>query len=79
MIKLNVMYNKDLAIGDSLLIFHYPAGDTDTLPWPLKAEYRSDVQLRGQLRTALWDAIETGELPSDTDSVLLPDGTEFKL
>lgn len=35
----------DLRLGDELLVFYYPAGDIDTIPWPLKCEFRGEDHL----------------------------------
>lgn len=69
----------DLYLGGEPLIYFYPAGDVDCLPWPLVAKYRTPEILRDQLRCALQDSIETGDLPSGTQAVMLPDGTIFAL
>ena len=66
-------------ITDPLLIEHftdnpiliriYDAGDCDTIKWP-----NPNIE---NLRIALYDCRETGVLPHDIVSVILPDGTEF--
>lgn len=68
-----------LYLGGEPLIYFYPAGDVDCLPWPLVAEYRTPEELRDQLRRALQDEVETGHLPDGTQAVMLPDGTMFAL
>jgi len=52
-----------------LLLCVYPEGDCDAIKWP---QYNED-----NLRSALFDARETGEIPLDS-RVLLPNGEEFK-
>lgn len=66
---------------DPLLLAHYSenpillkmhdAGDCDTIKWP---DYDAS-----DLRSALYDARETGCIPADTKDVLLPDGTVFEI
>lgn len=56
--------------GDNLLMVHYEAGDCDTIKWP-----DPDVE---HLREALFDCRETGCIPIDTKSALLPDSTEIE-
>ena len=65
----------DLRLNDELLIFHYPAGDIDTIPWPLKCEFRGQTEIKRQLASCLFDERECGGW--DGDHVLLPDGTKF--
>lgn len=62
-----------------VLIYHYPAGDVDTIPWPIESEFSSREQLLEHLQVALLDCIETGTLPVDTAAVLLPDGSTFDM
>lgn len=68
-----------LKLGDDLLLYRYRYPETewpehDTIAWPLKTK-----EERKRLRITLWDLIETGQLPSSTKAVLLPDGSEFQL
>lgn len=51
----------------------YPEGDCDSIPWPMPKKAHKN------LTSALFDMRETGELPADTRSVLLPDGTLFHI
>jgi hypothetical protein len=53
-----------------LLLCRYDAGDCDTIRWP-----RPQVK---RLRSALFDARETGQIP-DVRTVLLPNGTIFTI
>jgi hypothetical protein len=55
-----------------ILADHDETGDVITGSWPLNTEKR-----RENLRCLLYGARETGQLPSDTEKVLLPDGQEF--
>jgi hypothetical protein len=68
-----------LYIGDDIIVYVYPAGDADTIPWPMKSDFRSDAKIRNHLARALYDAHEMGDLPHGTESVLLPDGAEFNI
>ena len=56
-----------------LLLRIYPAGDADTILWPMSAKDR------GNLAVCLFDARETGELPGDVQEVELPDGSTFAI
>lgn len=76
---LTVLYGRMLGIGDDALMYFYPAGDMDTIPWPLTSEFRTDDVLRYQLACALYGARECGILASDRKEVTLPDGTEFSI
>lgn len=58
--------------GAILLVKRYPAGDCDTVPWPLQT-----ANHRRRLAEVLYDAREMGYL--DGDSILLPDGTILNL
>ena len=57
--------------ADILIVRRYDAGDCDTIAWP-----NPDQE---NLRSALYDAREMGQIPGDTTSVLLPDGSEFTI
>lgn len=68
----------ELELNGSRLIYRYRYPETewpeyDTIRWPLSERDRK------RLMTTLLDCVETGELPVRTYSVLLPDGTEFRL
>jgi hypothetical protein len=56
--------------SDPVLVFRYPEGDCDTIPWPMKKEHRPMLAL------CLYDDREIGVIP-DVPSVILPDGSEF--
>ena len=64
-----------LELGQDVLIYHYPAGDIDTIPWPLKCEFRGEGEVRVQLASCLFGERECGSW--DGDHVYLPDGTPF--
>ena len=66
---------REWADGDDVLLLRrYDAGDCDTIPWPNPD--KGDLE---NLRAALYDAREMGQIPGDTTSVLLPDGSEFTI
>lgn len=60
---------REFALGDYMLGFRDEEDEVKTARWPAPD---SKTLLR-----ALHDARETGFLPSGTESVILPDGTEF--
>ena len=66
-----------LCVNGDVLLYFYPAGDCDSIPWPLISEFRLEIKLREQLASALFDAREMGIIPLFAQSVLLPDGTRF--
>ena len=59
---------------DFIFADHDDTGDTITGLWPLKSEDR-----KRNLRCLLYGARETGQLPGDLRSVILPDGSEFTI
>jgi len=60
-----------------LLVYRYPAGDVDLIPWPLQCEFSTHEQLVERLKGALFDERECNSFfPSDA-IIELPDGTEF--
>ena len=65
----------------SLLVYFYPSGDVDTIPWPLtQREYssRTASDLRRQLAGALYNERESNSLfPQGLGTVELPDGQFF--
>lgn len=63
----------------SMLIRRYPAGDCDTVPWPLTSEFSTYAQLRYRLAVALFDERECNEWFAYEDRVELPDGELFDL
>lgn len=63
-----------LQVCDHSIIYFYPAGDIDLIPWPLESD-----EDKGKLARALYDEVEMGFLPSNTRSVLLPDGEVFEI
>lgn len=66
---------REWANGDDVLLLRrYDAGDVDTIPWPNPD--KGDLE---NLRAALYDAREMGQIPGNTTSVLLPDGSEFTI
>ena len=69
-------HNHDrLLLNGDMLIYRYPAGDIDCVPWPLKCEFRSETEVNHQLASCLYDERECGGW--DGHHVLLPDGTKF--
>lgn len=62
---------KDYYKDNVILIKQYDAGDYDTIKFPKPNEEN--------LRSALYDARETGVIPGDTTEVELPDGTIFQI
>jgi hypothetical protein len=61
--------------GEARLLLHfYPAGDCDTIPWPMESPYRDLPTLQHHLARALFDASECEGTPLQA---LLPDGTSF--
>lgn len=76
-VKLTAKAGK-LHIADTILVYMYPAGDADTIPWPFKKDaYWTQSKWNKALAGALFDAREMGDLPGNTKAVLLPDGKEF--
>ena len=57
---------------DIMLVGHDSSGDVITGRWPLRN--KEEIQNLSEL---LFDARETGQIPSDTESVILPDNSEF--
>lgn len=55
----------------AILLKMHDAGYCDTIKWP---DYDAS-----DLRSALYDARETGCIPADTKDVLLPDETVFEI
>ena len=72
---------KPKADEPSLLVYFYPSGEVDTIPWPLtQREYstRTSADLRRQLAGALYNERESNSLfPQGLDTVELPDGQVF--
>ena len=72
---------KPKADEPSLLVYFYPSGDVDTIPWPLtQREYSSRTvsDLRRQLAGALYNERESNALfPQGLGTVELPDGEMF--
>lgn len=68
-----------LFLGAEILLCRYEAGDCDTIHWPLRrVEYEGwTLDDAANLRTALYDAYEMGQLTER--SVLLPDGQRFDI
>lgn len=64
---------------EAILICRHPEGDCDTIPWPMVSDFRTKAELDANLRSALFDERECGNLPLDCQSVLLPDGSEFEI
>lgn len=64
-------YYSDDEDGVIILASRDETGDPFTVKWP-NYDPRS-------LAIALYDARETGQIPSDTKTVLLPDGVEFEI
>jgi hypothetical protein len=68
-----------------MLLCIYPSGDCDRISWPLNRQENEligydEVRQRGMLASALFDAIETGDIPlSHERIVLLPDGSSFDI
>lgn len=56
--------------SDPVLVFRYPEGDGDSIPWPMKKKHRK------MLASCLYDDREMGVIPY-VPSVILPDGSEF--
>lgn len=65
--------------GTHMLFYRYPAGDIDTLPWPMVSRFRDDATLKKHLAHAIFDEVEMGNIPQRHGefTVLLPDGSEF--
>jgi hypothetical protein len=57
---------------EKILLVRYPEGDCDSINWPFQS--KKDVE---NLESALFDAREMGDVPSDTRAVTLPDGGFF--
>lgn len=60
-----------LYLNDGILLVRYPEGDCDSINWPFKDKDAANLEC------ALFDEREMGNVPSNTQSVLLPDGTTF--
>ena len=74
-----VDFGGELELNGEPLIYRYRYPESewpeyDNCKWPFQVD-----EDRRRLRLTLWDCIETGELPSKTRAVLLPDGSEFRL
>lgn len=77
-ISLTVGDDGHLFLGNHILVYHYPAGDIDTIPWPMHCEFRGDNQIRQQLASCLFDEWECNDTCADCDRcVVLPDGELF--
>lgn len=57
---------------DTILITEGP----DSIPWPLKSEYRSDDEIVYGLFSALYDEVQMGQVPCNSE-IALPDGRIF--
>lgn len=68
-------HNHDQLLLNDVLVFRYRGGDVDTIPWPLRCEFRDDDEILHQLASCLYEERECGGW--DGDHVLLPDGTKF--
>lgn len=64
--------NERLYLNGSRLIFRYPEGDCDSIPWPMTTK-----EHREHLASCLYDAFESGEI--DKRTVALPDHTPFNI
>jgi len=63
---------------ESTLIYHYPAGDCDTCPWPMvDSDYATREKLIERLKGALFDERECNSFFPLDAIIELPDGTEF--
>jgi hypothetical protein len=56
--------------SNPVLLYFHPSGEVDTIRWPKFDEER--------LRSALYDARETGTIPNCSE-VILPNGETFKI
>lgn len=75
------VYEEPNEFGDKheLLLCVYPAGDCDTLPWPMNGnEYWTKEKWAAALTTALYDAREMGQFVSTVRSAILPDGSSIE-
>ena len=61
----------------SLLMRRYPAGDIDTIPWPMVSKYKPRDQLIERLQDALFDERETNSFFPVDALIQLPDGELF--
>jgi hypothetical protein len=61
--------------ADPILLCRYPEGDVDSISWPMPANDDAN-NWQSMLRSALYDARETGIIPN-VAAVVLPDGSEF--
>lgn len=69
--ELKKYYDNDMDREGLILAGRDETGDVITARWP---NYNPK-----NLAITLYDARETGQIPSNTTSVLLPDGTEFEI
>lgn len=56
--------------SDPVILFQYPEGDWDEIPWPMEKKHRP------MLASCLYDKREMGVIPY-VPSVILPDGSDF--
>jgi len=61
---------KEWYSSDPVILFQYPTGDWDRVPWPMENEHRK------MLASVLYGNREQGVIPH-VPSVILPDGSEF--
>lgn len=61
----------------SLLIRRYPAGDCDSIPWPMVSDFATLEELRTRLAIALYDERESNDNFPEDAIIELPDGTVF--
>jgi hypothetical protein len=80
MIALTVKYDHLCLPPDRMLVHVYAAGDCDTCAWPMVEDVYSVAKQRGILASALFDACETGDIPtSEGRTVTLPNGELFDI
>lgn len=58
----------------AVILYTYPAGDCDQIPWPLTTDAE-----KGMLARALYDMREMGGISGGAERVELSDGTLFEI
>lgn len=67
-----------LYVNGEMLLTISRGGDPEVPPWPFKKDsYWTKEKWNEVLAGSLFDARETGDIPSSTKEVLLPDGKTF--
>lgn len=63
---------------DNILIYQYPSGDYDFIPYPAETSGWTMGQWVERLIRTLFNGRETGAFPSHVNVAILPDGTRIE-